>query len=75
MNDNLYKECQTRFIPVTQWNKYHVWPSQSGLRYYAFHSKTNGFDAVLKRIGRRILIDEQAFFKWVAQNGGQCNEK
>jgi len=59
----------TRFIPVTRWNEYHQWPSQSGLRYYIFHSKEKNFNTVIKRIGRRVLIDEQAFFNWVAQNG------
>lgn len=64
----------TRFITVADWNKYHLWPSQSGLRYYVHNCKKNGFDAVIKRVGRRVLLDENAFFEWVAQNGGQKNE-
>lgn len=65
----------TRFIPVPQWNQYHEWPSQSGLRYYIFHANSNHFNSVIKRIGRRVLIDEQAFFSWVEKNGGQANAK
>jgi hypothetical protein len=62
----------TRLIPVTQWNEHHQWPSQSGLRYWIFNAKTNGFDSVIRRVGRRLLIDEAAFFEWVntQQKGG-----
>jgi len=55
----------TNLIPVPQWNQYHQWPTQSGLRNLIFHAKTNGFNKVIRRIGRRVLIDEAAFFSWV----------
>jgi hypothetical protein len=64
----------TRYIPVPCWNQYHEWPSQSGLRYYIFHSNSNNFSSVIKRVGRRVLIDEKAFFEWVEKNGGQEHE-
>ena len=60
-------ETPTRLIPVTQWNKHHTWPSLGGLRHLIFHAKTNGFDQVIRRIGRRVLVDEQAFFQWVEE--------
>lgn len=64
-----------RYIPVTQWNKYHSWPPQGGLRHLIFNAKENGFGSVIRRVGRRILIDEKAFFDWVdGQNGGDKNE-
>lgn len=59
----------TRFFPVTKWP--HPWPPPGGLRHLIFHAKTNGFDQVIRRIGRRILIDETAFFRWVEQNNGK----
>jgi hypothetical protein len=52
-------------IPVTRWNDHYEWPPQGGLRHLIFHAKSNGFDRVIKRAGRRVLIDEQAFFEWV----------
>lgn len=55
----------TRIIPLTKWNDYHPWPPIGGLRHLVHHSKTNGFDAVLVRVGSRVLIDERAFFEWV----------
>ena len=59
-----------RLIPLTQWP--HPWPPLGGLRHLVFHAKSNGFDRVIRRCGRRVLIDEQAFFDWVeAQNPQQ----
>ena len=56
---------ETRYIPLKDWHLFHPWPSVSGLRWYAFHSKTNGFHRVLKRVGRRLLINEAEFFSWI----------
>ncbi len=56
---------ERRLIPLSKWNEYHDYPSVSGLRHLVFFAKDNGFDIVLKRIGKRIYIDEQAFFSWV----------
>ena len=58
---------KTRLIPVTQWSRHHDWPNQSGLRHLIFYEKTNGFNQVVRRVGRRVLIDERAFFKWVEE--------
>ncbi len=59
----------TRLIPIPKWSEYHPWPSQAGLRDLVFHGKHNGFDAVIRRVGRRVLIDEQAFMRWVDGKG------
>ena len=56
----------TRFFTVAKWP--HPWPPAGGIRHLIFHSKTNGFDKVIKRVGRTVLIDEAAFFRWVEQN-------
>jgi len=57
----------TRLIPLTDWSKYHSWPPHGALRHLVFQSKSNGFDKVIKRVGRRVLIDEDAFFLWVEE--------
>lgn len=54
----------TRLIPVPQWPEVHPWPSVAGLRHLIHFEKDNGFDRVVRRIGGRVLIDEQAFFAW-----------
>jgi hypothetical protein len=60
-----------RLIPVTNWNRYHDWPPIGGLRHLIFHSKKNGFDKVIKRIGRRCLIDERKFFEYIEERNAQ----
>ncbi len=65
----------TRLIALTDWNDYHSWPPQGGLRHLVFNANKNGFNQAVRRIGRRVLIDEAAFFDWVKENGGQSNGK
>ena len=60
-------------IPVPKWPEHHNYPSVSGMRWLIFHEKTNGFHKVVKRVGRRVLIDEAAYFEWVeAQQAAQA---
>jgi len=59
-----------RLIPVTDWNRFHAWPPQGGLRHLIFYAKSNGFDRVVRKIGRRVLIDEKAFFQWADRHDG-----
>ena len=56
---------QTRFIPLTKWPDYHPWPTVAGMRWLVFNAEKNGFVSVVRRAGRRVLIDEHAFFNWV----------
>jgi hypothetical protein len=63
----------TRLIPVNAWNDYHPWPSPAGIRNLVFHGGTNGFDACIRRVGRRVLIKEDAFFAWVDQQDAIAN--
>ena len=61
----------TRLIPVPEWNQHHSWPPQGGLRHLIFNEKTNGFASAFKRVGRRVLVDEAAFFACIEkQNQG-----
>lgn len=69
MTDDTNPKHQKRYIPLNRWP--HAWPPIGGLRHLAFHAKTNGFEKVIKRVGRRVLIDEDAFFAWVEEQ----NEK
>ncbi len=55
----------TRLIPANEWNKHHAWPPAGGLRHLIFNERRNGFSTCVKRVGRRVLIDEAAFFAWV----------
>ena len=57
--------AKRRLIPLTNWNNHHAYPPLGQLRALVFNSKTNGFDRCIRRVGKRILIDEQAYFFWV----------
>jgi hypothetical protein len=42
-----------------------------GLRHIIFNAGSNGFGPAIKRVGRRVLIDEARFFEIVEnQNAG-----
>jgi hypothetical protein len=61
-------ELKTRYIPLTDWPKYHSWPPIGGLRHLVFKAKEKGFEKVFKKACGRILIDEKAFFDYIAAN-------
>ena len=65
MRNELSNQISRRLIPVPQWNEFHSYPPVGGLRHLIFHAQKNGFDSCIRRIGRRVLIDEAAFFAWV----------
>ena len=58
---------ETRLIPVTKWNDYYDYPTIGGLMALIFNADKNGFNKVIRRIGSRVLLNEQAFFDWVEE--------
>ena len=59
-------------ITVKDWGLHHNWPPIGGMRHLIFNKNTNGFDKAFKKVGSRVLIDEDAFFRCVEkQNGGE----
>lgn len=58
-----------KLIPASEWPKHHAWPPIGGLRYLIFNAKHNGINKAIRRVGRRVLIDEAAFFQWVDEQG------
>lgn len=62
----------TRLIPVPEWSSHHSWPPIGGLRHLIFNKETNGFKKAFKRVGRRILVDESAFFECIAAQNHQA---
>lgn len=60
-----HSESSKRLIALTDWPKFHPWPPVGGLRHLAFHAEAKGCSHVFKRVGRRVLIDEKAFFQFI----------
>ena len=56
---------EKRYIPIVKWTKYHDWPTLGGIRGIMKQSASNGSEKAFKRIGRKILVDETEFFKWM----------
>ena len=70
---NVTTNNNRRLIPLAQWNEFHVWPTIANLRYYVQNQDTNGMreHCVVMRVGKRLLIDEPAFFRWVEAQQGE----
>jgi len=66
-------EKQSRLIPVPDWPNYHLWPPLGGLRHLIFFAHKNGFNKCIRRVGRRVLIDESEFFKWVEEQNNSTD--
>jgi len=63
---------ESRLYPIPKWP--HPWPSAAALRWYVFNATENGANTWIRRVGRRVLIDEAAFFLWVdKQNVGRAS--
>lgn len=60
-----------KLIPASKWNEHHEWPPIGGLRHLIFFAPLNNFKKVVKRVGRRVLIDEQAFFEWLEEQNNK----
>jgi hypothetical protein len=55
-----------RLLTVSQFATEHPAFSQAALRHLIFDADKNGFNSVIRRIGRRkVLLDERSFFLWV----------
>lgn len=59
-----------RLIPLTKWNDYHIWPTIGGLRHLVANAQKKKFEQVVIKASGRVLIDEDAFFKWAKPRGG-----
>lgn len=55
-------------LTVKQFSKQHPAFTESSLRWLIFNEAENGFSPAIKRIGRRVLIDEQKFFECIEEN-------
>lgn len=57
---------------MSKWEEHHPWPTVGTLRGFVFNAENNGADVWIVRVGRRVLIDEAAFFEWARTIGGKA---
>ena len=58
-------EVTSSLYTVQQFCARHNWPPLGGLRWLIFNAKDNGFERCLVRVGRRVLINEREFERWL----------
>lgn len=58
----------SQFITCKAFLQNRDWPTQSSLRYYIFFNKYGFADSCVRRVGRKVLIDANAFDTWVKEN-------
>lgn len=62
------------FFDVPGLSQRHPAFSKSALRHLIFDANKNGFQSVIFRVGKKILLEETAFEQWVLRQqnkGGQ----
>lgn len=42
--------------------------SENSIRWAIFNKEINGFNKVIRKVGRRVLIDEEAFVQWIERS-------
>jgi len=58
---------QPRLLTVKKFVEEGHYPNHGGIRSILFNSRQNGFDKCVRRIGRRILIDVDAYYSWIEE--------
>lgn len=60
----------TKYLTVNQMAEKCPAFSSNSLRYHIFNETKNGLDKAIKRIGRKVLINEDLFFEWIESHDG-----
>ena len=55
----------TRLLTLKQFSEAHPAFSVGSLRHFLFYRETNGLEVAVRRVGRRLLLLESAFFAWI----------
>lgn len=59
------RSTRRRLVTARQFCDRHQAFSSGSLRHLLFHRDTNGLSSAVIKLGRRLLIDEDAFFEWL----------
>ena len=69
------------YYTVKQMSMRHPAFSESSLRWLIFNESSNGLHPAIKRVGRKVLVNELKFLRWIEDNEclvreiGQSNNK
>ncbi len=59
---------EPKYYTVKQWAATQNWPSEHGMRAIIFNQKPYRAEHCFKKMGSRVLIDREAFYKWLETN-------
>lgn len=62
-----------RFADFNNAQKKYKWvfPTPNSLRHYVFHSKTNGLDQAISRLGKKLVFNLSKLEEWIANGGAK----
>ena len=60
-------ETLPNLLTVKQFSQKHTAFPEGGMRHRIFHAEKNGFSRCIRRVGSKVLIDENEFFKWIEE--------
>ncbi len=63
------------YLTIKQFSAKHPAFSEASLRYNIFHAQNNGLSMAIRRVGRKILFNETAFFEWVENQNNPSKNK
>lgn len=58
----------SQFYTVEQFAQKYPAFTPPSLRWLLFNRATNGLDSAIVQLGRKVLIDEQAFVAWLREH-------
>jgi hypothetical protein len=58
-------------LTVKQFCQQHPAFTQGSMRWLLFNRQTNGLEPAVLKVGRRVLIDVDAFFRWLDEQNGR----
>lgn len=76
MTNNTYEHKKMpQLILLVDFPKKYKFITLGKLRQLVFCKEINGFDKVVVKIGRRILLDEDLFFVWLREQNPHWNSE
>lgn len=61
-----------RFLTIRQTAQAYPAMTESALRWLRFNGGTNGFNRCVLAVGRKLLIDADAFERWLEEHRAQA---
>ena len=59
-----------RLLTVKEFSRQNPAFTEGSLRWLLFHRKDNGLECAVIKVGRRVLLDVDQFFCWLANQQG-----